>query len=104
MGHEVFIYYFDNIIEVKPNCFTKQINFKEKVDFNKYDIVHSHMLRPDKYVAKNKIDNGKTKYISTIHCNIFDDLSSSYGFLISVIYIYIMEKLFKKNGLHSSNS
>lgn len=66
---EVVVYYFDNIIEVEFECKTKQIKFNEKIDFDYFDIIHTHMLRPDLYIFKNKISGNiqKAKTISTLH-------------------------------------
>lgn len=66
---EIVVFYFDDIVEVEFRCLTKQIKFIERIDFDKFDIIHSHMLRPDMYIFINKmLGNIKTaKTISTLH-------------------------------------
>ena len=50
---QIDVYYFDKgegEAEVNFSCDTHLISFYEKIDFNKYDVIHTHMLRPDMYV------------------------------------------------------
>jgi glycosyltransferase involved in cell wall biosynthesis len=82
------VYYFDDIVEVAFECPVYKIDFSDKIDFDKYDIIHSHMYRPDKYIWKNrKIIKSKT--VSTIHCDFRKDLRYSYNFFISWIYRWV---------------
>ena len=53
-GFEVDIFYFDDLQGMSFNCTTRRILMNEPIDFDKYDIIHSHCLRPDKYVVKWK--------------------------------------------------
>lgn len=87
----VDIYYFDNITELSINCNNKkQINFFDKIDLEIYDVVHSHMLRPDIYIwYHRKKNNCKTIFISTLHQNIFDNLKGNYNLFVA----YIFEKI-----------
>lgn len=79
------VFHFDEIIELDLYCETKKLNFKKTFDFKDFKIVHAHGYRPDKFLSKNK-NLINAKIISTIHCNIFEDLNYSYGKLISLIY------------------
>ncbi|MBR4598621.1 MAG: glycosyltransferase [Treponema sp.] len=85
-GHEVYVFYFDDIIKVDFNCSCKKINMNEPIQFDDFDIVHSHMMRPDKYVAKYSHLINRAKTVTTIHCNIKDDLFWSYGRIVSFVY------------------
>lgn len=85
-GNEVEVFYFDAKYGTDFKCRTVQIKMNEPINFDSFDIVHSHMMRPDKYVAKFSKKNDRAKTISTIHCNIKDDLSYSYGKIISEIF------------------
>ncbi|WHF53054.1 glycosyltransferase family 4 protein [Chryseobacterium gotjawalense] len=84
---ECKVFYFDSIEEVKFNCEIERIGFFDKIDFGKYDIIHSHMLRPDLFLAINSLTNLsiKKKLITTIHTDIFKDLAYAYGYLYSKI-------------------
>jgi glycosyltransferase involved in cell wall biosynthesis len=92
-GHKCDVYYFDNIKELDVPCFTQRISFFKKIDFNRYDIIHTHMFRPDIYCAiyKSKIYK-TTKVVSTIHTAIYDDLKYAYGFFKSLIMIPFWKK------------
>lgn len=95
-GCFVKVFYFDAIEKVTFNCSMERINVNQPIDFDYFDIVHSHMFKPDKYISKfsNKIKKAKT--VSTLHCNISEDLSYSYGKMISLFYSKIWIAYLKK--------
>lgn len=82
----VEVAFFDNINGLTFPCHTYQITMRTIIDFDKYDIIHSHMRRPDKYVAKHRGKITKAKTISTIHCDIYEDLKYSYGKIVAYVY------------------
>lgn len=84
-GCTLDIYYFDNITEVEFNCNTQRIALMEEIDFNKYDIIHSHMLRSDFYVwlHRKKIS---AICVSTLHNEIDKVLKNDYNFLVAKIF------------------
>ncbi|MDR1898327.1 MAG: glycosyltransferase family 4 protein [Prevotellaceae bacterium] len=84
----VDVYYFDDIVEVDFACPVHRINFIDKIDFDQYDIIHSHMYRPNKYIWKNR-KNIRGKTISTIHCDIRTGLQYDYNFLVSIIFRWV---------------
>ncbi len=85
-GNKVEVFYFDKIFGTEFNCRTTHIKISEPIDFDSFDIIHSHMLRPDFYVAKYFGKIKKAKTVSTVHCNIKEDLRYSYGNVISFVY------------------
>lgn len=85
-GNKVEIFYFDEIFGTEFNCKTMHIKISEPIDFDSFDIIHSHMMRPDFYVAKFSDKIKKAKTVSTVHCNIKEDLRYSYGNIISFVY------------------
>lgn len=85
-GNEVEVFFFDEIFGTEFSCKTTRIKFSEPIDFDSFDIIHSHMMRPDFYVAKYSDKIKKAKTVSTVHCNIKDDLRYSYGNVISFVY------------------
>lgn len=85
-GCEVEVFYFDSIYGTDFKCKTTKIKITEPIDFDSFDIIHSHMMRPDFYVAKFSKMIKEAKTISTVHCNIKDDLKYSYGRFISFIF------------------
>lgn len=97
ISEEVDVYYFDEILELDFPCTTRKISFREEINFSNYDIVHSHMLRPDLYLAyhSSKIPK-RTKTVSTIHQESFKDLSMKYNRFVA----YFSTKLWHR-VLHS---
>ncbi len=72
--NDIDVYYFDNKVELEINANLYQINLFTPIDFKKYDIIHTHMLRPDFYMFFwSMIKKFSAKKISTIHQNISDD-------------------------------
>jgi glycosyltransferase involved in cell wall biosynthesis len=75
------IFYFDDIIELNFPCKVTQIDKYYKIEG--FDIIHSHMLRPDFYNSKDKENVIK---ISTLHNYMYADLGDTYGRFIGYIY------------------
>jgi glycosyltransferase involved in cell wall biosynthesis len=84
--HEIDVYYFDDINEISLDCNLFRISIFDKIDFDKYDVVHTHMLRPDFYVWFHKKKHKNTLFISTLHQNIYDNLKGNYNFFIAFIF------------------
>lgn len=79
------VFYFDNKIELDFACQTEQIGKDILEKLSLYDIIHSHGFRPDKFLFKNR-HSISAKIISTIHCDVFEDLKHSYNSIISIIF------------------
>ncbi len=80
--HEIDIYFFKDVPErehLKFDVNVWKIGFFEKIDFNAYDIVHSHTIMPDAYVWYHKRKTDKVKTVSTLHNYAYEDLRYSYG-------------------------
>lgn len=60
--------------------------FKELIQNEHFDIVHTHGFIPDLLASHIK---GKTKTISTLHNNMFEDYVTQYGFLKSLLFTKI---------------
>lgn len=80
------VYYFDDINEIELNCNCYRISFNDSIEFDNYDIIHSHMFRPDLYIWKNRKKIKKAKTISTLHQDIFKNLQSSYNFITAIVF------------------
>ncbi|WP_276499667.1 glycosyltransferase family 4 protein [Pontibacter litorisediminis] len=95
---DVTVFYFDPIKELDFECKTVNIKFSEGFDFSEFDIVHSHMLRPDAYVFlhRRKI---KAKCISTLHSYVEKDLENTHGKLLSFIFTRIWNQLLRKHDM-----
>lgn len=83
--YKIDVFYFDSndgdaIIEFKVPV--KRISFFQKINFNEYDIVHSHMLKPDLFVFYNKVLNRKyfkCRTITTLHQLDYENLKYDYN-------------------------
>ena len=49
----VEVFHFKDIVELSFNCRTNKIGLLEKFDFENYDVIHSHMIKPDFYIWLN---------------------------------------------------
>lgn len=85
-GHDCIVFYFDNIIQLEFVCPTEKISQDLPIDFLKFDVVHSHGMRPDRYIWRFREYSGKVSYISTIHNYILQDLQYQYNWLVAQIY------------------
>lgn len=85
--HHCDVYYFDDLnIDNYFPCEVYRISLSTKIDFKKYDVVHSHGLRPNIYVFRQKPFRSKgTKFISTFHNYVFDDFCMKYGKLKGIV-------------------
>lgn len=92
----VDVYYFDHEVELDFPCPTHKISLFEKIDFNKYDVVHSHMLRADLYVWLHRKKKHKPKFVTTLHQIIYDNLKGNYNKFIAFVFEKIWLKLLRK--------
>ena len=78
------VYYFDESpTTLHFDCNVFHISKKDIIDFDKYDIIHSHMLRPDIYLYRNRKKIKKAKIISTLHQDTFINLGHQYNRLLA---------------------
>ena len=95
------VLYFDDIVEVEFNCRCQQINFFTNINFDDFDLIHSHMLRPDLYVAYwtflGKLKS--VKKVSTIHQFIEHDLKGQHPYWKAKSVSKIWHMALKKQDL-----
>lgn len=96
-GHECCVYYFDDIGELTFDCKTEVIDFSKRIDFNKFDVIHSHGLRPDMYVFMHKPKVCKAVLVTTLHNYVFEDFKYQYNRLISCVFGNLWLKILKKH-------
>lgn len=85
-GHTCTVLYFDDKEGMDFPCPTFRISQKQAIDFKQYDIVHSHGLRPDRFVYSFREYSGKVHYISTIHNYVMEDFRHQYNLLIACVF------------------
>jgi glycosyltransferase involved in cell wall biosynthesis len=92
----VDVYYFDKDVDLTFPCNTYKISIWQKINFNDYDIIHSHMLRPDFYIwfHRKKITS---ICISTLHNDIKKVLRDHYNLFISHIFTFAWIRFLKSH-------
>lgn len=96
---EVDVFYLDDIKEVSMPCPIYKTNiYGQGIEWQKYDIVHSHMLRPDLLVRLNR-RKIRGKCISTLHNYVQDDLAYQYNNLISTLITPLWRRLLNKHDV-----
>lgn len=97
-GHLVTVFYFDRIHEVQFPCLTKHISFYDFGKLDGFDLIHSHMLRPDIFAwCCKKLRRNPSCFVTTIHNIVEEDLQFNYGKLISLVFSRIWRTVW--NGL-----
>lgn len=91
-GIDLTVYYFDDSESLMFPCPVCRIEKEQPFDFDKYDIIHSNMYRPDKYIYRWKHQIHKAKLVTTIHQDIFTNLRYNYNILISCIFTPVWKK------------
>lgn len=86
-GNEVTVFYFGNQIEIKLNSKIRYvpISFSYKIDWNNFEIVHSHLFVPDAYVFLKKPRACKTRFVTTIHNYVYSELKNYYSTLVALV-------------------
>ena len=85
-GHRCTVFYMDEGDELCFPCNTEYLSFSKSIDFNRYDIVHTHGLRPDLYVFYHKPLSCKAKFVSTMHNYILRDLVYEYNNVVAQVF------------------
>jgi L-malate glycosyltransferase len=80
------VWYFDPIEELRFNCKTRRINFFGEFDTSDFDVIHSHGIRPDAWVAKMRLLRDRTGCMSTIHNYVDLDLKFQYNWVVALIF------------------
>lgn len=84
-GHQCIVYYLDESDCISVNCPVKKIVFRYSINFDEFDVIHSHGIRPDFYVFLHKPSSCRAMCVSTMHNFVFEDLSSQFNKLFSII-------------------
>lgn len=92
------VYYFDKLESIEFNANTYHTNINDEIEFNNYDIIHSHMLRPDYYIWKNR-SRINCKCVTTLHNYAKEDLKYEYNSVISFIFSRIWRLLHSRHDV-----
>lgn len=90
-GHDVTVLYFDERIELKllEGVKFERVGFYKAFDFSAYDVVHSHLLRADVFVFRNKSFFTKVRFVSTLHNYVERELYFHYNKLVSFVFSFV---------------
>lgn len=85
-GHTVTVYYFKatSVVRQAEGISFEKISFFSRIDWNAYDIIHSHGFLPDAFVALRKPGQSRAKSVSTIHNYVFPELKLLYNPFVSL--------------------
>ncbi|MDQ3015335.1 MAG: glycosyltransferase family 4 protein [Bacteroidota bacterium] len=86
-GHTVTVYYIkaSSVLWQDEGMTFVKINLFSRIDWDEYDIIHSHGFLPDAFVALRKSRHSRAKSVSTIHNYVFTELEMLYNLIVSRI-------------------
>ena len=94
--HNIDVFYFKDINNGIFPVETKRIGFFEKIDFNYYDIIHSHGVLPDAYIWWHNKSIKKAKTLTTLHNYVKEDYKYAYNpikaFVLSKVWNIVTSK------------
>ncbi|WP_205686156.1 glycosyltransferase family 4 protein [Chitinophaga costaii] len=73
------VFYFDDIQEIVFDCPVHRIVSLKEINIMRFDILHTHLLRPDIKAALYRRKMRGIKLLSTVHSYMKEDLRNSYG-------------------------
>ncbi len=79
--HDIDIYYFKEPQELQFDVATKKLTFLQTIDFDHYDIIHTHGVVPDIYVWWHRKKIKKAKTVTTLHNVAHEDFKYQYNFI-----------------------
>lgn len=82
-GIEVTVFYMQDIVELKFPCEVRKLGLFNVFDLYSFDLIHSHMIKPD--FISGFLPFFKGKKISTLHNIVESDLFYSHGAFLSKI-------------------
>lgn len=89
------VFYFDEILEVTMPVPCHKISFNTNLEVKQFDVIHSHMLRPDLYVWYHHLHK-KIPVVSTLHQYIYESLSYTYGSFIASLFTPVWRRALSK--------
>ena len=90
--HDVNVFYLKNIPPLDFPVRPIKITFLEKVDFDQYDIIHSHGVLPDAYVWFHRKSIKKAKTVTTLHNYVKED----YKYAYNPVKAFLLERVWNR--------
>ena len=82
---KIDLYYFNDKCEIDFDCDTFRIDPLTHIPFDSYDIIHAHMLQPDRFIWKHR-KKITAKTVSTVHQFIPYSLRTDRNIIASSIF------------------
>ncbi|MCM1137472.1 MAG: glycosyltransferase [Duncaniella sp.] len=107
LGHTCKVFFFDDVARILlMPCEVENIKFCTPFDFDSWDIIHSHMFRPDLYLSWHSRKIKRAKTVSTLHNPItLQELHKSYSLIKSLAASILWSRaLYTSNRIITLNS
>jgi glycosyltransferase involved in cell wall biosynthesis len=88
------VYFFNEPRRIEFPVTTRKIGLSHRLDFDRYDIVHSHMLEPDFYVWKSG-RHKKCRTVSTVHQFTRESLSYDFSRPVSAVITPLWNRMLR---------
>lgn len=98
---QVKVFYLDEVDDpIIFNCDCERVSFFNLNKLSDFDVIHSHMFRPDLYLfLASFFSLKKEKMVTTLHqYNFCNFRYSGYGFLRSIFFSYLWDLLVSRHG------
>lgn len=83
---DVEIFYFTENSELTLDIPVHHISFFSAIDFDRFDIIHTHGIRPDAYLFFHNRKIKKAKTVTTLHNYVKEDLRYQYNRSVSFFF------------------
>ena len=90
--HEVTLFYLEDRTDRELLNFSvpvRRVSFWRGTDLSGFDIVHSHTIKSDLFVALHRKKLGKAKTVTTLHNYAAEDLPLSYGKFTGALLLWL---------------
>ena len=88
------VYFFNEPRKMEFPVSTRRIGHLQRLDFDRYDIVHSHMLEPDFYVWRSK-KSARCRTVSTVHQFTRDSLAYDFNPAVSAVVTPLWNRILR---------
>lgn len=95
---KVEVFYFKNEIGIDPGVPCHLISFETPHSFEEFDVLHTHMFKPDMYVLRHR-KQIKCRTVSTIHSFIRHDVFNNYSFPKNLLITQIWYNALRKHDV-----
>lgn len=88
-NHECTVAFIENRNDRKQNKFPCQVIIASQIEWDSYDVIHTHGFRPDLLARKNIPGKKRYKLVSTMHNLVFEENRIRFGIIKGFIYSWL---------------